>query len=138
MSRSSTDRASELTADRPDGRPGAAAVLSRSTLMMLRRVLHAYREGWVLDDRLAAAARMVAEDARQGGLAAERMLVALKRAWAGLDDVRRLCVVGAGELLARLVTLCIRAYYAPQEPQCRRGPTSDAARHGHVDARTAA
>ena len=62
------------------GRAGDdAAVLSRTTLMTVRRVLHAYREGWLLEERLVAAARMAAEDARLRGVPAERMLVALKR-----------------------------------------------------------
>jgi hypothetical protein len=94
------------------GRAGDdAAVLSRTTLMTVRRVLHAYREGWLLEERLAAAARMAAEDARLRGVPAERMLVALKRAWAALGEVHGLPVLEAQALLGRLVTLSIRAYY---------------------------
>jgi hypothetical protein len=55
MARASTERRAA------DGIAGAdPTVLSRSTLMTLRRVLHAYREGWLLAERLAAAARMAA------------------------------------------------------------------------------
>jgi hypothetical protein len=89
-----------------------AAVFSRTTLMTLRRVLHAYREGWLLDERLAAGARMVAADARRAGLPAAQMLVALKAAWETLDEVRRLPMLDARELLDRLVSLGIRAYFA--------------------------
>ena len=118
-------------------RPGEdAAVLSRSTLMTVRRVLHAYREGWLLEERLGAAARMVAEDAHLHGVAAERMLVALKRAWAALSDARVLAVLDAQELLGRLVTLSIRAYYARGRSTGRGG--GRAADAGHGDARTAA
>jgi hypothetical protein len=82
-------------------------------LMTLRRVLHAYREGWLLEERLAAAARMAAEDARLRGAGAAAMLVALKREWAVLEEVRALSPLDARALLGRLVTLGIRAYYRP-------------------------
>ncbi|HYF24430.1 MAG TPA: hypothetical protein VD931_01685 [Baekduia sp.] len=89
----------------------AGETLSRSSVRALRQFLHAYREGWVLETRLAAAARMAA-DARQRGLAAERMLVAIKGAWSALEEVHRLPLLEAGELLSRLVALSIRAYFA--------------------------
>ena len=101
--------------DAPDGAPvgtSPGAVLSRTTRMTLRRVLHAYREGWLLEGRLAVVARMVVEDARQHGLAAARMLVAIKAEWAALDAVRRLALHDARALLDRLVTLSMDAYYA--------------------------
>jgi hypothetical protein len=126
MSHASTDWLDE-------GSPPRPRALSRSTLMMVRRVLHAYREGWLPEKRLAQAARMAAEDARQGGLAAEQMLVALKREWAELEEVRRLSRPDARELLARLVTLSIRAYY--QRAQRPGTPTPPS---GHGGARTAA
>ncbi len=112
MSRAAADARADET--RPGGVPGgrhADAVISRSTLMTVRRVLHAYREGWLLEARLVTAAHMVADDARLRGVAAERMLVALKREWAALDDARRLPPLDARELLNRLVTLSIRAFY---------------------------
>jgi hypothetical protein len=89
----------------------ADVTLSRSTLMTVRRVLHAYREGWLLEGRFAVAARMIAEDAHQRGLAAERMLVALKQAWTALDEVRRMSPREAQTLSSRLIALTIRAYY---------------------------
>ncbi len=114
---------------RGDG--AAGAVVSRSALMTLRRVLHAYRDGWLLEDRLAAAARMVAEDARQHGLGAAPMLVALKRAWAGLTEVRGLPARETRALRDRLVTLSIRAYYAPgQTPGAGAGATRAAGEDG--------
>jgi hypothetical protein len=112
------------------------AVLSRSTLMTVRRVLHAYREGWLLEERLAAAARMAAEDARLHGVAAEGMLVALKREWAALEDARRLAALDASELLSRLVTLSIRAYYTRDRSAGRAGRLTEQV--GDRDARSAA
>ena len=115
--------------DAPVGSPvgtSPGAVLSRTTLMTLRRVLHAYREGWLLEERLAAAARMAAADARQPGLAAARMPVAIKAEWSALDAVRRLALHDARALLDRLVSLSIDAYYA----SCRSDPRAAAGRGG--------
>jgi hypothetical protein len=109
-------------ADRPlrgDGAAAADAVVSRSALMALRRVLHAYREGWLLEDRLAAVARMVAEDARQNGFGPAPMLVALERAWAGLAEVRGLPAREARALRDRLVTFGVRAYDAHRSTPLR-------------------
>jgi hypothetical protein len=125
MVRSSTD-------GRRVGGVPPGAVLSRSALMTVRRVLHAYREGWLLEERLAAAARMAAEDARRRGVAAEGMLVALKREWAALDDARRLAVLDAQALLSRLVTLSIRAYYGRARAGGRRGAAADAGGGGRA------
>jgi hypothetical protein len=108
MSHASSDRHAT-----DDGAGSETAALSRSTLMTVRRVLHAYREGWLLEERLAAAARMAAEDARHRGVPAERMLVALKREWGALQEVRLMSARDAQDLLSRLVTLSIRAYYRP-------------------------
>ena len=102
---------SHASTDPTDAGDARSAVLSRSTLMTLRRVLHAYREGWLLEERLTAAARMVVEDARRRGLPAEGMLVALKREWAALDDARHPTAPDAQSLLDCLVTLSIRTYY---------------------------
>jgi hypothetical protein len=136
MSRASTDvhrATTSMAAGRRDGGtrtdPARARVLSRSTVMMLRRVLHAYRDGWLLEERLATAARMVVEDARLHRLPAAGMLLSLDREWAELAEVR---VLGAGdrhELLDRLVTLCIGAWCA-LEPAIHR--------HAHVVERRAA
>ncbi|MFL5577724.1 MAG: hypothetical protein ACJ79S_17345 [Gemmatimonadaceae bacterium] len=107
------------------------AVLSRSALLSVRLVLHAHRDGWRLDERLAAAASMVADDARARSAPAEAMLIALKRGWAELEEVRQLPARDVRALLDRLITLAIRALYAPHSsPQDRgtraRGPQSAA------------
>jgi hypothetical protein len=105
MSRASTDREVGRVAD------GAPSAVSRSTLMVLRRVLNAYREGWLLEERLTAAACMTAEDARARGLAAGGMIVALKDEWAMLDAAQLLPRHARQALLDRLVSDAIRAYY---------------------------
>ena len=110
---------------------------SRTTLMMIRRVLHAYREGWLLEGRLAAAARMAAEDARQQGLPAERMLIALKQEWARLEEARRLPALDAHDLLSALISLTIRAYYDPIGGG-RRPDSGDARGTARVERRSAA
>ena len=97
----------------PAKRDAAAAVPSRSAVRPLRQFLNARRDGWVLETRLTRAADMVAAEACGCGLPAERMLVALKHEWRGVSAV---CDQGshhaALELQARLVSLCIRDYYA--------------------------
>lgn len=82
--------------------------------MAVRRALHARLDGWLLEDRLRAAARMVADDARRHGLRAEEMLVALKHEWDGLL-VRTRAARATGDLrdfAQRLVTLCIHEFHA--------------------------
>ena len=107
-------RSGSARSERAAAVAGERAVVSRSTLMTLRRVLHAYREGWLLDDRLARAAHMAADDARRYNLRAERMLVLLKDEWGALEEVRRTPMLEARALLGRLITAFIAAYYAPR------------------------
>ena len=54
---------------------------------------------------------MVAEDAHLHGHTAAQMLVALKHAWATLEEARSISPIESRELLVRLVTLSINAYY---------------------------
>jgi hypothetical protein len=117
-----TDPTGRASAPAPDRAPGAD-VPSRSTPMQLRRVLHAYREGWPPEAPLAAAARMVADDARQQQLSAPRMLVALKERWASLEEVGCLPPRDARALLDRLVSLSIAAYFPA--PAARWQPVAD-------------
>ena len=82
--------------------------------MAVRRVLHAYREGWVLDNRLRRAARAVAQDAHRRSAQAEQMLVAVKQEWAALPEVRALPPGdGLQELSSRFISLCIREFFSP-------------------------
>jgi hypothetical protein len=89
----------------------AASPVSRPALRALGQLLHARREGWLLEKRLARAAATIARDAREQGLPPERMLVALKEAWATLDGVRELPRRDAQDVLNRVGTLSIRAYF---------------------------
>ena len=91
--------------------------MSRSTAMAVRRALHALLDGWLLEGRLRAAARMIAGDARRHGLRAEEMLVALKREWGGLVRTRAARATGdLHDFAQRLVTLCIHEFYAAARP----------------------
>ncbi len=99
---------------RSAGEPApSAGVPSDATMAAVRRALQAHRIGSQVEERLTVAAAMAAAEARQQGLAAERMLVALKGAWPELAEVRQLDSSEARELSSRLVTLFIQAYYAP-------------------------
>jgi hypothetical protein len=95
-------------------------------------LLHAGRDGWVVETRLMLAACIVAAEARRCGLPPERMLVTVKRTWWTLEAVRRLPALDAQALLGRLVTLSIRAYYQP-----RRHDGSPTGSPGGDDTRTA-
>jgi hypothetical protein len=101
-----------------DGDRDRELVVSRALSRTMPGVLHADREGQALEARLAAAARLVADDAREHGLSAVRMLVALKRTWVELGAGGP-SAVDTRVLFDRLVTLSIRAYYAA-------GPTPSA------------
>ena len=122
MPRGSTDR----RLGPPSRRAAAAAVPSRSTVRALRQFLTGGGDEWVLETRLMLAACMLASEARRCGLPPERMIVALKRTWRGLDEVRRLPAPDAQALLSRVVSLSIRAYYEPPVA----APASEGARAG--------
>src|SRR5215204_5463252 len=92
-----------------------AALVSASATVGLWRVINALRDGWFLEKRLRAVARMIAGDARSRGLRAEQMIIALKNDWPKLLERRR--VPGEAELrmlAERLVSFCIHEYYAPR------------------------
>lgn len=129
MSRASTD---ERRVGPPERRAAAAALPSRSAVRALRQFLNARRDGWVLETRLMLAACMLASEARRCGLPPERMLVALKRTWRALDEVRHLPALDAQAALSRLVTLTIQAYYEP-----RRADGAPEGAHGGDGARAA-
>jgi hypothetical protein len=52
--------------------------------------------------------------ARRAGLYPEQLLIALKTAWHSLPEVRRQPRGGRDELLDKLISACIREFYAPQ------------------------
>ena len=105
------------------------ASLSSSTVVAVRRALHARRVGRPPTSRLQTAAALVADDARRQGLSPEAMLVAVKRTWAALDDVRHLPADDARTLLERLVSYGIPAYFAYRaEPPAATARTTDGLR----------
>lgn len=121
----STDATGDASPLAPGG-CGHPASLSSSTVAAVRRALHARRAGRPPTSRLETAAALVADDARRQGLSPEAMLVAVKRTWASLDDVRHLPADDARTLLERLVSYGIPAYFAYRaEPPTASAPTTD-------------
>ena len=105
------ERPVERAVARPSGTARHPTSFAWPTLALVRSVPAAAREGCLTAEHLAEAAHLVADDARGQGLPVERLLVALEREWTGLVDVRQMAPHDASELLERLVTLCLRAYY---------------------------
>lgn len=105
----------------------AAPPLSRSTLALLRRVRHACREGWLLEDRLAQAAGAAVADARRQHAPAMQLVVALRHAWADVPELPELPKLlgvdapDARDLLNHLVTACVHAYYGEHYDESRDG-----------------
>ena len=97
---------------RPTDDAIAPSFLTRSTQMQLRRIVHAHREGWLLEDRIARVGAMIAEDAHGDEASPTELLVTLKRAWAGIDAVHALAPHDARDLLRLVVTASIHAYFA--------------------------
>ena len=112
------DVSNARTAPRADGAAAAggaaegSAVLSLSTTTAMRRVLNAFREGWVLDGRVRDTARLIAEDAHRAGLDAVRMIVAVRAGWTQLDELRRIVPDDdARALMSRLISCAIEEFY---------------------------
>jgi hypothetical protein len=61
---------------------------------------------------LEAALRRIASEARERKMPAEQLLIALKDLWYALPIVERARTDEQQQLLQRIVTMCIRAYYA--------------------------
>jgi hypothetical protein len=96
-----------------------AAVPSRSALEALHSALQATLAGertpGAPSDDLQRAVCAICEEAHGAGLPAERMLALFKAALHASPEVRRLNDRRArDELLSRVVSLCIREYYAPR------------------------
>jgi hypothetical protein len=66
-----------------------------------------------LDAAGRAALDAACRAAREAGLEAEHVLLALKDAWRGLPELRHVERHTAESALARLVSACIAAFYAP-------------------------
>ncbi len=98
-----------------DSRPAPEPrALTDDTVAALRdAVVHVWREPETSDTVLQAALARMVDEARTRALRAEEVIVAFKGLLAGIPElnstVRRLEAV---RLRERLITLCIRAYYA--------------------------
>jgi len=64
------------------------------------------------DGELRQVLGRLCERASANGLQAEQLLIVIKAGWRELPEARHLPSRRAGETLARVVTLCIREYYA--------------------------
>ena len=91
---------------------GPTGLVSADTVAALREVIR--RLGAEdLNGELRAALNQLSDEARANGLRAEQVIILLKQVWNGLQmpsvprDERT-------RMLERLVTLCIKEYYADQ------------------------
>lgn len=87
----------------------------------------------VSDAEVREAMRRACAVAREEGLQAERLVVALKRAWQELPEARKLLRDVREDTLFGVVTLCIKEYYAPAARSARsRNPADGGARDGEL------
>ena len=101
---------------------GEEGPFSRETLALLHGLPVAVAEQWAHAGLLVVVARLAAEDAHRAGLPIARALIALKTAWSRVPEVRPLPQSDHRELLERLVTGCIEAYYAPPSAPASAAP----------------
>ena len=69
------------------------------------------------EDGTRAALRELCDAARGAELRAEQLLILLKEVWRDLPEARLAAYDDGRATFTRLVTLCIREYYAPQRLQ---------------------
>jgi hypothetical protein len=65
------------------------------------------------DREIRTAIQSTCATAREAGVTAEQLLIVLKECWRKLPEAQRLLRRDADETRARLVTMCIDEYYAP-------------------------
>lgn len=110
-----TDRLTNAPAT-PRDEGGGGLVLSPSATTRVRGIARVHRDPRLLANQVEHAARQTADDARSVGATAEHMIVALKRTWGESDEIRAVPPTIARQLLERLVTSSIRAYYRTGDP----------------------
>ncbi len=101
---------------RPEVGPGLFApdhspLLTRSTLLSIRRAMHAARDGWPVRSLIDRAAQDAASDARRAGASAAHMVIALKQEWAAIPDAMLLEPAGERRLREDLIASSIAAYF---------------------------
>jgi hypothetical protein len=95
----------------PDLTP-AGPQLDSETLRQLSASLQAFLQDGAAPGTLESALQRVAAEARERGVPAERLLIALKDLWYSLPPVERAASVDEqNRMLQRIITLSIRAYY---------------------------
>jgi hypothetical protein len=94
--------------DSSSGRPQ----LSAEAVAELTTALRRYTANESDIEGLQPALHLVASEARERKVHAEQLLVLLKDVWFSLPRVRADSVDGQQQMLQRVVTLCIREYYA--------------------------
>jgi hypothetical protein len=96
-----------------DSTPPPPSRIDDESLDAIRLALRAYLRNSADPTALQAALLRAGTQARARGILPEQLLVTLKEVWNALPEVR--AMTDAGEkvrLLQRVVTMCIREYYA--------------------------
>ena len=70
-----------------------------------------------VDGDARAMMRRTCEAAHAHGIRAEQLLLLIKDAWRELPEARRVPRHAAGDVLSRLITICIHEYYARERGQ---------------------
>lgn len=95
----------------PDLTP-AGPQLDTETLRQLSASLHEFLRAGGTPESLEPALRRIAAEARERGVTAERLLIALKDLWYSLPAVENAASRDEqNRMLQRIITLSIRAYY---------------------------
>ena len=95
-----------------DSSPGPGS-LSPETIEAVRAALVAYVDAPSCGERLGQALHVMAAEAREHAMLPEQLLVVLKDIWYTLPIVRSIREPSEQvRLLQRVVTMCIREYYA--------------------------
>lgn len=95
-----------------DSGPGPA-VLTAKTIEAVRSALEQYADTPVSGNGLQSVLRNLAKEARDKSVLPEQLLVVVKDVWFSLPSVRGMSDPGDQvELLQRVVTMCIKEYYA--------------------------
>jgi len=93
--------------------PASAPEFSEAAIEQLNCALHLYVSTWdeVRHETLRLALERMCSEARDAKLGPERMLVAVKAAWARVPGIEHIDVERARVALERVVGHCIEAYY---------------------------
>lgn len=105
-----------VTTQGNDRRPAGVesrAQLRDATDSTIRFTLRAAARGDASDAEIRSALDSACTVARQHAVPAEQMIILLKECWRELPEAQRLHRTDADETMARVVTMCIDAYYAP-------------------------